>query len=221
MTMRKIELNLPESWDSVTLDKFMRIRDAGDNIVEVLAVLADKPVDEVMSYPMEIVQTAMGRMEFLTVSPYSDRPSPSIVIDGETYSVNITEKLKTGEFVAADSVLKNNKDDYASLLAILCRKDGEVYDSVFEAEKFDERREMFLRQPITAILPVTAFFLRFWSLSETLSLLYSAVEEAASHTQRLIESSTRIGALRRLYMRRRMRNLIKSMKSNRPTLLIS
>ena len=48
------------------------------------------------------------------------------------------EKLKTGEFVAIDTILKSDPHDYISIFAVLCRKDGEIYDSKFEAEEFDK-----------------------------------------------------------------------------------
>lgn len=214
---KRIELNLPNSWDEVTLGKFMSLKEHGDNMVAILAVLAEKDIDEVMTYPVEVVEMAMGKMEFLLTTPYVDKPSPVITVNGEDYIINIKEKLKTGEFVAADTVLKNDKEDYASLLAILCRKDGEIYDSKFEAEMFEKRREMFLSLPVTKILPTVAFFLRCWQIRETLSELYSVTEEAANLTASNIESSTRIGALKKRSLRRQMTKLRESLKSNRPT----
>jgi hypothetical protein len=127
------------------------------------------------------------------------------------------EKLKLGEYVAVDTVLKSDSSDYASILAILCRKEGEIYDSRFEAEEFEKRKEMFEKQPVTKILPIIGFFLNLFIVSERHSQLYSLVEEGINLIQQTIDNSQKIGASKRLSLNWRMRKLRKSLKSIKAT----
>lgn len=213
--------NVPSSWSEVTLKKFQDIQNYYDGISgetkfdirEVLHILCDKTVDEVNALPSEFLDMILEKLAFIQTQPEQQEPTNKIKINDETYSIHFENQLKTGEYIAADTVLKNDKNNIALLLAILCRKDGEIYDSKFENEVVPEREKMFEQQPVMNILPIAAFFLTLYGHSVMLTQLYSKVEEAINHTRNSIESSDKIGVFKRLYMRWRITRLQKSMKS--------
>lgn len=212
---------VPDSWDKVTLKKFQDIQDyyegiSGEtkfDIREILHILCDKTVDEVNALPSEFLDMILEKLVFLQTQPEQQEPTNKIKINGEVYSIHFENQLKTGEYIAADTVLKNDKNNIALLLAILCRKDGEVYDSKFENEVVPERMKMFEQQPVMNILPIAAFFLTLYGHSVMLSQLYSKVEEAINLTHNNIENSDKIGVFKRLYLKWRITQLQKSMKS--------
>ena len=214
---------VPEDWSQISLRQFQDIRkyyedeDKPFDIRDVVQILVNKTRDEVDQLPVEFLEVIMDKMSFIEHEPTIADPTNKITINGEEYMINIVDKLKTGEYVAADSVMKADKYDFASVLAILCRKDGEVYDSRFEAENFEARKKMFEDEPAINIFPLLAFFLNCYVVSQTHSLLYSQVEEAVNLTQQSIDSSTGIGGLRRRYLNWQMKRLRKSLTSNRPT----
>ena len=213
--------NVPSSWSEVTLKKFQDIQNYYDGISgetkfdirEVLHILCDKTVDEVNALPSEFLDMILEKLVFLQTQPEQQEPTNKIKINGEVYSIHFENQLKTGEYIAADTVLKNDKNNIALLLAILCRKDGEVYDSKFENEVVPERMKMFEQQPVINILPIAAFFLTLYGQSVMLTQLYSKVEEAINHTAYSIENSDKIGVFKRLYLKWRITQLQKSMKS--------
>ena len=53
------------------------------------------------------------------------------------------KRQDTGEFVDVEGLIKDDKYNYAALLGILCRKDKEIYDDDFIADKLDDRIKMF------------------------------------------------------------------------------
>lgn len=213
--------NVPTDWTQVSLKKFQDIQNyyegiSGEtkfDIREVLHILCGKTVDEVNALPSEFLDMILEKLVFLQEQPEQQEPTNKIKINGETYSIHFENQLKTGEYIAADTVLKNDKNNIALLLAILCRKDDEVYDSKFENEVVPERMKMFEQQPVINILPIAAFFLTLYGQSVILTQLYSKVEEAINHTVYSIENSDKIGAFKRLYMKWRITRLQKSMKS--------
>lgn len=218
------EWNCPTKWEDITLKKYQEIdrfyegSDKSFDIREVIHILCDKTVDEVNSLPIDFLNIILQKLSFLQEKPEEREPSNKIVISGETYSVNTMEKLKTGEYVQVDTVLKSDKHNYAAILAILCRKQGEIYDSNFEAEVLEDRIKMFEEQPVVNILPIVSFFLNCYMMSATPSLLYSKVEEAINHIQQNIDSSEKIGVFKRFFMNLQMRKLRKSLKSINSTL---
>ena len=215
------QVTVPTDWSQVTLKQYEKIEEYYDgdekkfNIIDVLDIFINKTKDYIMSLPAEFLEKIIDKMSFINEQPKVDKPTNKIEIDGETYIINVMEKLKTGEYIAADTALKANRHDYASLLAILCRKEGEAYDSKFEAELFQKRKEMFEQQPITKILPLVSFFLNLWLMSEIPSRLFTVVEEEIKRTQKDIKTSTKLGACKKYYFNLQAKKLLKSLKSTK------
>lgn len=217
------EWNCPKKWDEVTLkiyqeiEKYYKDKDEQFDVRDVLTILTNRTQDEINELPAEFLDALLTHLIFLTTNPDVGEATNKIKIDGEVYMVNVMEKLKLGEYVAVDNVLKADSSDYASILAILCRKEGELYDSKFEAEVFEKRKEMFENQPVTKILPIIGFFLNLFIVSEKHSQLYSAVEEGINLIQQNIDNSQKIGAFKRLSLNWQMKKLRKSLKSIKRT----
>ncbi|WP_295590198.1 hypothetical protein [uncultured Methanobrevibacter sp.] len=215
--------NVPTSWNDITLkiyeeiERYYEGKDEKFDVRDVLNILTDKTEDEINALPAEFLDVILTHLVFLATTPEVGEPTNKIVIDGEEYSINFMEKLKLGEYVAIDNVLKADKHDYASMLAILCRKKDEIYDSKFEAEVFEKRKEMFEKQPVMKILPIISFFLNLYIASERLSHMYSAVEEGISHIQQNIESLEKIGVFKKLSLNWQMKKLKKSLRSIKST----
>lgn len=205
---------VPESWSDITLKQFQNIENelSGETDVRsILHILCNKSKDEVNELPIEFAEQLMAKLAFMTTAPDFGKPSPGITIDGERYEVNVMEKLKTGEYVAVSTALKADKRNYAAFLAILCRKENEIYDSKFEAEKFDERVKMFEQQPITKIMPIISFFLNLWLMLSGPSQLSLTIREELNRIANELENSDKIGALKKWFMMRRVKKLAKSL----------
>lgn len=216
-------VTVPKNWDELTLKKYQDIekyyedKEDNFNVIDVLDILIDKDRDYIQSLPAEFLDTILTHLVFLSTTPEVGEPTNKIVIDGEEYSINFMEKLKVGEYVAVDTVLKADKHDYSSILAILCRKKGEIYDSRFEAEEFEKRKEMFEKQSVTKILPIIGFFLNLFIVLERHSQLFTVVEEGINLIQQSIKNSEKIGASRKLYLNWQVKKLKKSLKSIKST----
>lgn len=218
---------VPSSWNDVSLkqyqeiEKFYEGKDDNVDVREIVHILCDKTIDEVNQLPMDFLEEIMEKLAFMQETPEVGKPSNKIVVDNVEYGVNIMEKLKTGEWISLDTIVKNDRHNYAAMLAVLCRKEGEIYDSRFEAEVFDERQKMWEKQPLVKILPLITFFLNLWVVSRKHSQLYMEVEEAINLIQKRIETSENLGVWRKFCMKWQMRNLRKSLKSNSNTSQIS
>ena len=213
------EWKVPTSWDEITLGQFQEIekyysdKDRKFDVRDVIHILCNKTIDEVNALPIAFTESIMEKLMFLQEKPEEKEPSNKITIDGEEYIINVMEKLKTGEYIAIDTALKGDRFDYASFFTIICRKDGEIYDSKYEAEVFDKRREMWLKQPVVKVLPMIAFFLNLYIVSQTPSLLFSELQEGINLIRKNIKTSRENGELSALSTRRLMRKLKKLEKS--------
>ena len=212
---------VPTSWEEITLKQFQEIekyysdKDKDFDIREVLHIFTNKTEDEINALPITFTNELMNKLMFLKDKPKDYEPSNFIEIDGVRYSINIMEKLKTGEFVAIDTILKSDPHDYISIFAVLCRKDGEIFDSKFEAEEFDKRVELMGKQPAIKMLPLIAFFFNLYIVRMTHSQLYSEVEEGLNLIQQNIDNSENLGVFKRLSLNSQMKKLRKLLKSNK------
>lgn len=212
-------VKVPKDWSEIDLNTYQLIeeyyegKDSGFNVIDVLDILIDKDRDYINSLPAEFLDNILSNLSFFSTTPEVAEATNKIEIDGTTYIINIMEKLKVGEYVAVDTAIKGNKHNYAAILAILCRKEGEKYDSYFENEVLEKRIEMFGKQSIIKILPIIHFFINCYIISHLHTPLYSKVEEAINLTRNNIETSHRNGEISRRCMKSAIRKLKKLEKS--------
>jgi hypothetical protein len=207
---------IPTSWDEVKLSVFQKLEKEKANedmqIIDILHILADKTKDEVMELPSEFIDIMLSKLQFLTTPMPQQEPSYKIEIDGETYQINFMEKLKTGEYISFNNVIKAEPYNYAAMLAILCRKEGEVYDSKFEAEVFNDRVKLFENQPITKIMPLINFFFLLSATLRTPSQLSMLLEEELNRTLKDIDDSPNLGRWKKRSLKRQVKTLLKRLK---------
>ena len=212
---------VPSKWEDVTLKMFQKIekyysdKDKDFDVRDVLDIFTDHTRNEIDQLPINFTDKLLNELSFLKEQPKYGDASPKIEIDGEEYCINVMEKLKTGEYVAIDTILKSDPHDYISILAVLCRKNGEIYDSKFEAEVFEDRQKLFAKQSIIKIMPLISFFLNLYILRMTHSQLYSEVEEGLNLIQQNIDNSENLGVFKKLYLNSQMKKLRKLLKSNK------
>lgn len=209
----------PKSWDELTLKQFQAIekyysdKDKKFDVREVLELFTDHSRDEIDQLPIDFVDKLLNELTWLHEAPTWGESTNHIEIDGEKYQVNVQEKLKTGEYIAVDTVLKSDKNNYAAIMAILCRKEGELFDSKFENEVLGDRIKMWEKVGVTKVMPIISFFFELWLVSQKNTQLYSMVEEAISLTRKDIENSHKDGALSKRSMKSAMKKLKKLEKS--------
>ena len=198
------------------IERYYEDKDESFDIRKVLHILTNHSEDEINMLPVEFLEEIMGHLSFMQKPIKEEEPRNWVEIGGERYTVHTENKLKTGEYIASDTALKGDKHNYAGLLAILCRKDGELYDARFENEVLEGRIKLFEEQPVANILPIISFFLRLYIISTAPTLLSSRVQEAIDLERENILSLRKNGALSILSTKsaiRKLRKLEKSIKS--------
>lgn len=205
---------VPTKWSEVTLKQFQDIqrlysdKETSFDVRDVLHILTNHSKEEVNELPIEFTEKILSIVTFLQDEPTIGEPTNTIEIKGTKYIVNTQSKLKTGEYVAVDNVMRQDKNNFALFLAIMCRKQDEEYDLKFENEMVEERMHMFEEIPMLDAMRVINFFLTSYLASGTHSLLSSQIMDAISLTRKDIETSVQNGTL----TKRSMRSLEKKLK---------
>ena len=217
------EWKVPKSWDELTLGKFQELEklyeeEEGEekrkfDVRDVLDLLTEHTKDEINELPVEFTDMLLRKMYWLHEQPDFGKPSNKITIDGETYTVHTENEMKFGEYVALDAAMKGDKHNYAAMLAILCRKEGELFDAKFENEILPSRIEFWKNVSVVKVMPIVSFFLELSSMSLQVSLLSSQIQEGINHILKHIETSKRNGVFSALYTKWQVRKLKKLQKS--------
>ena len=216
------EWKVPSSWDDLTLGKFQeleRLYDTEDgnerkfDVRDVLDLMTGRTKDEINELPIEFTDSLLRKMYWLHEQPDFGKPSNKIIIDGVQYTVHNENEMKFGEYVALDTALKGDKHNYAAMLAILCRKEGEIFDAKFENEILPSRIEFWKNVSVMKVMPIVSFFLELSSMSLQVSQLSSQVQEGINHILKHIETSKRNGVFSALYTKWQVRKLKKLQKS--------
>lgn len=198
--MEKIQLGkykVAEKWEDVTLLQWQNyVRNASskeDNSVDIISTLetfSDIPRSVINQMPTDLFESVIGRLKWITEQP-DQTPSQSVEISGETYTINVMEKLKVKEYLDLNTVIENDKFNYSMIFAILCRKQGEEYDEEFIADKLPDRLEMFEQMNCVDGMKLIAFFLTCYIAYETHSrnsLVIASIKEDAIELARSIRS---------------------------------
>ena len=216
------EWNVPSSWDELTLGKFQeleRLYDGDDDkerkfdVRDVLDLMTDRTKDEINELPIEFTDMLLRKMYWLHEQPDFGKPSNKVTIDGVQYTVHNENEMKFGEYVALDTAMKGDKHNYAAMLAILCRKDGEIFDAKFENEILPSRIEFWKNVSVMKVMPIVSFFLELSSMSLQVSQLSSEIQDGINHILKHIETSKRNGVFSALYTKWQVRKLKKLQKS--------
>ena len=216
------EWKVPQSWDDLTLGKFQELERLYDgeedkerkfDVRDVLDLMTDRTKDEINELPIEFTDMLLRKMYWLHEQPDFGKPSNKITIDGVQYTVHNENEMKFGEYVALDTAMKGDKHNYAAMLAILCRKDGEVFDAKFENEILPSRIEFWKNVSVMKVMPIVSFFLELSSMSLQVSQLSLEVQEGINHILKHIETSKRNGVFSALYTKWQVRKLKKLQKS--------
>jgi len=163
------EWNVPKSWEDLTLGKFQELEklyegEEGEeerkfDVRDVLDLLTEHTKDEINELPVEFTDMLLRKMYWLHEQPDFGKPSNKITIDGETYTVHTESEMKFGEYVALDAAMKGDKHNYAAMLAILCRKEGEIFDAKFENEILPSGIEFGRTVSVGREIRIEGFFL--------------------------------------------------------------
>ena len=214
------EWKVPQSWDDLTLGKFQELERLYDgdeerkfDVRDVLDLMTDRTKDEINELPIEFTDSLLRKMYWLHEQPQFGKPSNKITIDGVQYTVHNENEMKFGEYVALDTALKGDKHNYAAMLAILCRKDGEIFDAKFENEILPSRIEFWKNVSVMKVMPIVSFFLELSSMSLQVSQLSLEIQEGINHILKHIETSKQNGVFSALYTKWQVRKLKKLQKS--------
>lgn len=200
--MKKIEINndviyVPESWDDIKLGFyetwFHKVPKDRKEHVELVAEICKTGVDKLLGYPEDVYNIIAGILNFVFTETKTE-PSPCIEIGGKKYIIPIAEKLTLGAWVDAEAVQNEKTNVLTGILAITCLEEGEKYD----AEKYEERRNMFAELTVSRALPLLCFFLHYRIALEKRTSMFSKVTEAAGHYLSSIKSFPGIGGGTRL-----------------------
>ena len=218
------EWKVPQSWDDLTLGKFQELERLYDgdekerkfDVRDVLDLMTDRTKDEINELPIEFTDSLLRKMYWLHEQPDFGKPSNKVIIDGVQYTVHNENEMKFGEYVALDTAMKGDKHNYAAMLAILCRKEGEIFDAKFENEILPSRIEFWKNVSVMKVMPIVSFFLELSSMSLQVSQLSLEIQEGINHILKHIETSKQNGVFSALYTKwqtRKLRKLQKSIKN--------
>jgi len=216
-------INVPTNWDEITLGTYQKLQeyykslkdDEPIDTIKFIALLSNYTEDEVLLLPVAFVNNIVLKLDFLKKIP-NPNVSNKINISEETYYLLNMDEMKFGEFTDVNMSIKNNPNDYASILAILCRKPNEIYDQEFINKRFEERKKLFESISVNQALSVLGFFLKYYEQyripsEDCINQLRQEVELYATS----IENSLKNGAYRGLstfFAKRKLKKYQKLLK---------
>ena len=207
--------NVPEGWNNVTLGQYEKwfnyTADTKMKEVELVSLISTIPFDLLSTLPLSFYTEVLNMVSF-AFAGNEYKPSNKIVIDDEVYSVSIKDELTLAQYVDVEATFEEDGNDsrLSEILAIVCLKKGEKYNSKI----LKERKKLFQGLKMNEVFPLLAFFLQLKKNLLKITTFYSKVVEQANQFADLIRTSAENGDGTKLLpklQRMKYRSLMKSL----------
>lgn len=151
--------NVPEGWNDVTLGQYEKwfdyVADTKMKEVELVSLISTIPFDLLSTLPLSFYTDVLNMVSF-AFAGNDFKPSNKILIDDEVYSVSIKDELTLAQYVDVEATFEEEGNDsrLSEILAIVCLRKGEKYDSKI----LKERKKLFQDLKMNEVFPLLAFF---------------------------------------------------------------
>lgn len=179
--MKRFELNnrfveMPTNWEEITLAKYVEIAKLDElrrstpiqelYILRLIEVLCDLGEDEGDDLEISVVTDLIESLSFLHVEP-EWKSIKHINIEGVDYVFpDNLNKLTMGEYISMKTLQQNSLNEAESIpyiLSVILRTGKEIngkwVQDKFDADTIEERKNIFMRQPVHMLMAPINFFL--------------------------------------------------------------
>ena len=186
-----MKIELPNSWESVTVEQFQALQkilaEKGEEYatnVAIISIMSGVPVDEIETYSLKTYAKCMQTLSFLTEQLVGE-VQKAVEFGGIRYDV-ITDvyNLNGGQYITLMHLMKDPDkviDQLHEVMAVfLVPKKKTWYGwkkGKYDPEKHKEISEAMLQAPMTIVQPLSAFFLSSY-LKSAKHILESSVKKA-------------------------------------------
>lgn len=207
--------NVPEGWNDVTLGQYEKwfdyVADTKMKEVELVSKISTIPFDLLSTLPLSFYTDILNMVSF-AFAGNDFKPSNKILINDEVYSVTTKDELILAQYVDVEATFEEDSNDskLSEILAIVCLKKGEKYNSKI----LKERKKLFQGLMMNEVFPLLAFFLQLKKNLLKITTFYSKVVEQANQFADLIKTSAENGDGTKLLpklQRMKYRSLMKSL----------
>lgn len=205
--MKELELNIPESWDEITLEMFDEISNLEgnpyDNTIHILETITGADSEDIKKLPAIYLESSgiNKKLSFLASEPKKRVPSEKLTLNGIEYKVNLyPAKWTAAQYLDYTAVLQGGPNKkMAKLIACFTVPSGKKYGEDYDFDKVVD--EIFHYMPVTVALGYAGFFqLQLSSFAKALTA-YSMKrrkrltrrQESRLFRRRLKEASTKSG----------------------------
>lgn len=203
ITIDNTNYNIPSEWSDVTLAQYEKWFDSDiktkENEIAFVSKVSNIPLDLLQTLPLSFYNDLVQIIGFALKDP-NTLPRNNIKIGDVQYSINAEDELTLAEWVDVETVLGGSEDRLASVLAIVCRPTGEMYNT----KNLPDRIELYKNMTMDKLYPLFAFFLTLKEQYQKIMNLSLMVQEATDqlhlHTEASLKNGLGITKLQNLRM---------------------
>ena len=147
-----MKINIPDSWDSVTLNEFIKLSKLihdGDDIkyyIDIINVFNDNiTIEEISKWSEESIMAITSHLSFLN-EKFDTNIRKEIKIAKTTFKIINLNKITIGEYISIQTLIDSNKLNSISsipyILSIILRPENEE----FNVDIINERIDLFSKE---------------------------------------------------------------------------
>ena len=161
---KELNINVPSSWDEVTLEMFDVITAEESNpyekTVSILEILTGLPKDEVRNLPAVVLENAgiNQKLSFMMKEPRKKMPVEKLTLNGKRYDMSLyPAKWTAAQYLDYNAVLGGGpQKKMAKLVACFMVPEGKKYGEGYDFDRLVD--EIYEHMPITVAMGYASFF---------------------------------------------------------------
>ena len=174
--MKELNINIPSSWDEITLEMFDSLTPSESNpyekTVEILNVLTGLSKEEINKLPATFLESSglLEKIKFLQQEPRKKMPQEIFKTPTTKYHVNVYPgKWTAAQYLDYNTTISNNvTKKMARLIACFTVPDGKKYGEDYDFERVVD--DIYENMPVTLAMGYASFFqLQLTSFAKALS----------------------------------------------------
>lgn len=186
ITIDNTNYNIPTEWADVTLGQYEKWFDSEittkEDEITFVSKVSNIPLDILQSLPLSFYNDLVQMIGF-SLKDANTLPRNNIKIGDVQYSINAEDELTLAEYVDVETVLQGDTDRLGSVLAIVCRPTGEIYNT----KNLPERIKLFNNLTMDKVYPLFSFFLtlkeQYTKIMKHSLMVQEMVDQLHLHTE--------------------------------------
>jgi hypothetical protein len=130
-------VKVPDGWHEVSISTFQELINAGDNVIERVAILTDQDPEDIRRWDLNSFKRVSDALEWTNILPEQKDWKRNITVNGKEYQfIEKLSSLTAGQWLDLEHWVLDSSNNLHKIIALFYEGDAEEFKSVSMADAY-------------------------------------------------------------------------------------